>query len=53
MDKIKWYMQYAWVKLNILVLTPLVWLQSKYDAYKEWRLQMYVNSIIVNELIKH
>lgn len=53
MDKIKWYMRYAWVKLNIWVLTPLVWLQSKYNAYQEWRLRMYVNSRIVNELINH
>lgn len=43
MSKIKWYLKYAWYSLNILVLTPLVWLQSKYEAYKEWRLRMYVN----------
>ena len=35
MNKIKWYLKYTWYSLNILVLTPLVWLQSKYDAYKE------------------
>ena len=35
MNKIKWYLKYTWYSLNILVLTPLVCLQSKYDAYKE------------------
>lgn len=39
---IKWYIQYVWVKLNIWVLTPLVWMQSKYDEYKEQRLRTYV-----------
>ena len=38
MNKVKWYLKYTWYSLNILVLMPLVWLQSKYDAYKEWRL---------------
>ena len=28
---IKWYLQYAWVMLNIFVLTPIVWIQNKYD----------------------
>lgn len=42
MDKIKWYLQYAWVKLNIWILSPIVWIQSKYDEYKEWRLRTYV-----------
>ena len=37
-----WYIKYFWIKLNIMILTPLVWLQCKYDAYKEWRLKMYV-----------
>ena len=40
--KIKWYLKYAWVKLNILVLTPIAGIQSKYDEYKEWRLRTYV-----------
>jgi hypothetical protein len=39
---IKWYLQYAWVMLNIFVLTPIVWVQNKYDEYKEWRLRTYV-----------
>ena len=42
MKTIKWYLQYAWVKLNILVLTPLVWIEKKYNEYKEWRLRNYV-----------
>ena len=52
MNKIKWYLKYTWYSLNILVLTPLVWLQSKYDAYKKWRLQMYINYQIMIEQIK-
>lgn len=53
MDKIKWYMQYAWVKLNIWVLTPIVWVQSKYDEYKEWRLRTYVQyQITMSEMSK-
>lgn len=52
MNKIKWYLKYTWYRLNILVLTPLVWLQSKYDAYKEWRLRMYINYQIMIEQIK-
>ena len=53
MDKIKWYMQYAWVKLNIWVLTPIVWVQSKYDEYKEWRLRTYVQyQIAMSEMSK-
>lgn len=52
MNKIKWYLKYTWYNLNILVLTPLVWLQSKYDAYKEWRLRMHINYQIMIEQIK-
>lgn len=43
MGKIIWYLKYTLYSLNIFVLIPLVWLQSKYEAYKEWRLRMYVN----------
>lgn len=49
---IKWYLQYAWVKLNIWFLTPIVWVQSKYNAYKEWRLRAYVNYQIMVEQSK-
>ena len=38
-----WYIKYFWVKLNIWVLTPLVWLQDKWDDYSDWRLRTYVN----------
>lgn len=37
-----WYIKYFWVKLNIFVLTPLVWIEKKYNDYKEWRLKTYV-----------
>lgn len=40
-----WYIKYFWVKLNILVLTPLVWIKKKYNEYKEWRLRNYVEYI--------
>ena len=50
---IKWYLQYAWVKLNILVLTPLVWIEQKWDEYKEWRLRTYVQyQIAMSEMSK-
>ena len=37
-----WYIKYFWVKLNIFVLTPLVWIENKYNEYKEQRLKTYV-----------
>ena len=37
-----WYIKYFWVKFNIMVLTPLVWIQNKYNAYKEWKLNVYM-----------
>ena len=41
---IKWYLKYIWVKLNILlVLTPIVWIQNKYNKYKEMKLLAYIN----------
>ena len=49
-----WYIKYFWVKLNILVLTPIVWLQNKYDEYKEWRLRIYVQyQIAMDEISKN
>ena len=48
-----WYIKYFWVKLNIAVLTPLVWIESKWDAYKEWRLRTYVQyQIMMDEMNK-
>ena len=38
----KWYLQYAWIKLNIWVLTPIVWIEAKWNEYKEARLTAYV-----------
>lgn len=40
---IKWYLKYIWVKLNILVLTPIVWIQNKYKNYKEMKFLAYIN----------
>jgi len=40
-----WYIKYFWIKLNILILKPLVWLENKYDEYKEWRLRTYVQYV--------
>jgi len=51
MNMLKWYLQYVWVKLNILVLTPIVWIQNKYDEYKEWRLRTYVQYQIMMDQI--
>lgn len=40
-----WYIKYFWVKLNILILTPIVWIENKLNAYKEWRLRTYVQYV--------
>lgn len=47
-----WYIKYFWIKLNICVLTALIWIQDKWDAYKEWRLKSYVNYQIMMENMK-
>ena len=39
----KYYIKYLWIKLNIFVLKPIVWVQKKYEEYKEARLNAYVN----------
>ena len=50
---IKQRIEYMWIKLNILVLTPLVWIEQKWNAYKEWRLRTYVQyQIIMMEMSK-
>jgi len=49
-----WYIKYFWVKLNILILTPIVWLQNKYNEYKEWRLKTYIQyQITMDEISKN
>lgn len=40
-----WYIKYFWVKVNIIILTSLVWIENKYNEYKEWRLRTYVQYI--------
>lgn len=53
MNKIKWYLQYAWVKLNIFVLTSLVWVENKWNEYKEARRTAFVRyQIAMDELNK-
>ena len=37
-----WYIKYFWVKLNIMILKPLVWIENKYKAYQQARLEAYV-----------
>lgn len=37
-----WYIKYFWIKLNILILTPLVWIEKKYNAYKDAKLKAYI-----------
>ena len=45
---IRWYLKYAWVKLNILILSPLVWIENKNRELKEKRLELIVASQCVN-----
>ena len=40
-----WYIKYFWIKVNIMILTPLVWIENKYNEYKEWRLKTYIKYI--------
>ena len=48
-----WYIKYFWLKLNILILTPIVWIQNKYDKYKEWRLRTYIQyQIMMSQMNK-
>ena len=53
MNKIKWYLEYAWIKLNIWALIPLVWIENKWNKYKEVRIAAYIKyQIIIDELNK-
>ena len=53
MNKIKWYFEYVWVKLNILVLTPIVWVENKWNEYKEARIAAFVRyQIAMDEINK-
>jgi len=38
------YIKYFWIKLNILILTPLVWIEKKYNDYKDAKLKVYVEN---------
>ena len=50
--KIKWYLQYTWIKLNILILTPLVYIENKHKEYKEAKLRNYVAYVCAMDMIK-
>jgi len=50
--KIKWYLEYAWVKINIWMLTPIVWFENKWNDYKKARLEAYVKYQIAMNQIK-
>ena len=53
MNKIKWYLEYVWIKLNIWALIPLVWIENKWNKYKEVRLAAYIRyQIAIDELNK-
>lgn len=47
-----WYIKYFWTKLNIWVLTPLIWVENKYNKYKEQKLLTYVQYQIALENMK-
>lgn len=40
-----WYIKYFWVKMNIFVLTPLVWIESKIEDYRQFKLEMYCRAL--------
>ena len=37
-----WYIKYFWIKLNIFILIPLVWIEKKYNTYKEEKIKAYI-----------
>lgn len=47
-----WYIKYFWVKLNIYILKPLVFIEKKYEEYKKLRLRTYIQYICVIDNIK-
>lgn len=53
MDNIKWYLEYAWIKLNIWALTPLVWIEKQYEKYKRFRLLLYIRWQIMMDNLKN
>lgn len=44
MKVILWWIKYAWVKLNIWVLTPLVYIQNQYKEFERMKLEMMCNA---------
>ena len=39
-----WYIKYFWVKLNIFILTRLVWLENFYKEYQKIKIQLLMKS---------
>ena len=48
---IMWYIKYFWVKLNILVLTPIVKVENLYKMYKKKRLEAYIKYVCTLDMI--
>ena len=48
---IMWYIKYFWVKLNILVLTPIVKVENLYKMYKKKRLEAYIKYVFTLDMI--
>ena len=48
-ENINWSFKYFWIKLQIWVLTPLVWLEKQWNEYKEARFEAYVKYQIMRE----
>ena len=44
-----WYIKYIWVKLNILILRPLVWIENKNREWKKKRLELFVAAQCVTQ----
>ena len=44
---------YWWIKLNIWVLTPFVWIEKQYEKYKRFRLLLYIRWQIMIDNLKN
>lgn len=45
-----WYLKYFWVKLNIFILTPLVFIENKIKEINRIKLESYVSAICMSDL---
>ena len=39
--------KYYWLSLKIAIFKMLVYVENKYNTYKNWRLKMFVNNQII------